>query len=423
MQSSAKQVSKQSKQDASEAWAPARGSGIRFFEDHSRPSPYFAQWRDPDAPPGSRRYKTLSFRVASDRERFAKQKLSDLATLGPSALSSADPAKLALWRKFEEIVGGPHIDPLQVAFEWRQARNGNTAGTARLTVAELVNRYHSARARDGKSIEAIRHQRLHHKTLSAFFGTQAIAEISPDLIRKWLGSLLNSKTGEPITSPVTLRDYRKSAASLFEFAANNGLILRNPVRAVHPPTVIKDAIEILTVEQTAQLFAANLNQPIIGRLALEAFAGFRYSSAARCQASHINFSDKGVELPASLHKSRRRKYVEGHPANLWAWLNHAPASCWAVSERNYLKLKADAFTRAGIVNPGNALRKGFCTYHLAAYQDATKTAFLLQHRSPTMLYQEYNGVAVKASGLRYFTVTPSTCAEMARQTLPTPPPG
>lgn len=406
MQPKATQPATQSNPALPTEWHPPRGSGFRFFTKPNRPSPFFFQWRDPDAPPGSRSVKMLAFPTPAARERFAKQKLSEFATFGPSVLASCEPAKLATWRKFEEIVG-PDVDPVTVAFEWKQFKAAKPHASDSITITKLVEKYRAARNKDGKSAEAIRHQRLHHNTLASYFAETPIGRITPDDIRAWLGSLVNSKTGQRIVSNVTKKDYRKSANALFTFADHNGFLLKNPVLAVKPPAVVEDDVVILTPEQTARLFAINKAQPCIGRLALEAFAGFRYSSAARLRREHINFEDRGVELPAALHKSRRRKYVEGHPDNLWAWLKHAPADCWDMTERQYLKEKSNAFIRAGIENPGNCLRKGFCSYHLAAYRNATLTAFLLQHRSPTMLYAEYNGVATQAQGFKVFSILPS----------------
>lgn len=54
----------------------------------------------------------------------------------------------------------------------------------------------------------------------------------------------------------------------------------------------------------------------------------------------------------------------------------------------------------------NVLRHSFATYHLAACKDAAKTAVLLTHRNPSMLYQFYKGRASEAEGKAYFEIGP-----------------
>ena len=47
-----------------------------------------------------------------------------------------------------------------------------------------------------------------------------------------------------------------------------------------------------------------------------------------------------------------RHYIDGLPANLWAWLKAAPADAWTLTERQYLALKSQAFTLAQVTSPG-----------------------------------------------------------------------
>jgi hypothetical protein len=124
--------------------------------------------------------------------------------------------------------------------------------------------------------------------------------------------------------------------------------------------------------------------------------------------------ERGVVMPGSKHKSGRRHYVDGYPDNLWAWVRHAPDACWDVNARMYLNLKAEAFARAGVENPGNVLRHSFCTYHVAMHKDAARTAVLLTHRGTAMLYSRYKGRATEADGRAYFSIVPGVMEDLAR---------
>ena len=50
---------------------------------------------------------------------------------------------------------------------------------------------------------------------------------------------------------------------------------------------------------------------------------------------------------------------------------------------------------AGVTHPGNVLRRSFCSYHVAANKDAARTAVILCHANPSMLYQHYKGRATE----------------------------
>lgn len=84
-----------------------------------------------------------------------------------------------------------------------------------------------------------------------------------------------------------------------------------------------------------------------------------------------------------------------------------------MSARQYLTLKREAFERAGLKGEGraeeplrNVLRHSFASYHVAAYRDAARTALLLTHRNPTILYSHYKGRATQADALAYFAIVP-----------------
>jgi integrase len=148
-------------------------------------------------------------------------------------------------------------------------------------------------------------------------------------------------------------------------------------------------------------------------LALEAFAGLRFSSALRLEKTDIKFEGRGILLPAHKIKTRRRHYIDGLPENLWSWLEVATPACWAMQSSEWMHMKTRLFTDAGVPHPRNCLRHSFCTYHVAAYKDPGKTATILCHRNQQKLWSNYNGVARASDGNSYFTITPQTAAALA----------
>jgi len=226
-------------------------------------------------------------------------------------------------------------------------------------------------------------------------------DLTPSEIREWLNAL---PFGE-----VTKRNHYKRVRAFFTWARMEGLATVNPCEGIRSPAREVDDVSVLSVEDTAKLFktANKLRPQMCARLALEAFAGLRFSSAARLVKADVNFADKGITLPAAKLKTRKRHYIDGLPENLWKWLRTTPEEAWALTERQYLALKSEAFRLAGVRNPGNVLRHSFCSYHVAMHKDAARTAVILCHASPSTLYQHYKGRATASDATRYFEISPS----------------
>jgi hypothetical protein len=77
-----------------------------------------------------------------------------------------------------------------------------------------------------------------------------------------------------------------------------------------------------------------------------------------------------------------------------------------MTPRQYLEAKTAAFVRADVPHPHNCLRHGFASYHVAAFNDPSKTSVILCHKSPKMLWDTYKGMAKQPDGLAYFKITP-----------------
>jgi hypothetical protein len=361
--------------------------GVSLEHREGRRLPWVLRWRD-----GAGR-KSASY--ASEQEAMKMAARIDKARASGSI--TARPADLAKWRAFAEITGG--ADPVEVA-RWYIGQRTERS----ITLAGLIDAFAAMRRRAGLPYST--HMQLHFRRAVESLGAgRKLEAITPAMIERWAGGLTNPDTGEPM-EPVTVRHHLKSLRCLLAHAVAIRAIEANPCDAVPVPRPIADDVSVLTLEHAQALFRANRDSLCVGRLALEAFGGLRYTSAARLQAGEILRPDRAIVMPASKHKSGRRQYVEGYPDNLWAWIEHAHPICWELSQRAYLKAKGEAFTRAGVPHPHNVLRHSFCSYHVALHRDAARTAVLLTHRNPAMLYQHYRGKATSSDAAAYFAIVP-----------------
>ena len=371
-----------------ERWQPPRGIRYEFRED--RPgAPFFLHWRES----GVRRAVAYSSEAA--REKAAKALAEKRGEHGADVLTF-DPKEWRVWLAFKQTIGD--VDPLRVAHEWL-ATNRRAAEFATLTICEASARYLAAREADGIAAGTLCHAKKDMQRFVQQFGDRTL-DLSPGEIRAWLNAL---PFGE-----VTRRNHYKRVRAFFTWARLENLTNSNPCEAIKSPARDADEVSVISVEDARKLFetARKLRPQVCAKLALEAFAGLRFSSAARLVKADVNFVDRGITLPASKIKTRKRHYIDGLPANLWKWLTTAPESAWTLTERQYLALKSDTFRLAGVENPGNVLRHSFCSYHVAQNKDAARTAVVLCHANPRMIYQHYKGRTTASDAVQYFRITP-----------------
>ena len=214
-------------------------------------------------------------------------------------------------------------------------------------------------------------------------------------------------------APVTKKTYAKHGRTLWKWMVKRGYARTNIFEDVPVPQVVEVEPGFLSVEDMAALFrTAQAEFPVaVAYLALGAFAGIRSSAMVRMDVKeHVRFEQKGILITGDVAKNSRRQFVDGHPDNLWLWLNwcrkKAPAG-FALGKREWDVLRAQVAKKAGVVMPHNALRHSFCTYHVALSGDAGKTATLLTHRgNVAILYEHYKGNAAKGEAREYFKIRP-----------------
>lgn len=363
-------------------WKPPRG--IRVCRIGNRASPFAVYWRFE----GTRQSKF--FKTESDQLRFAKKLASEKDRHGVTALAwnSKD---FEEWKLFKDLLGDVPVKDLLDCW----TRFGQDSGGE--FIQDLIPKFLMEKEAKGVSNDSMTAYKNHLARFGEYFSGRRMDAVKSEDIWHWLQSL-NFES-------VTRANHRKSVRTFYNWANIRGYARTNPAKAVEDDKTNKD-IEILTIEEGKQFFAANRNSVAVGRFALEAFGMLRYSSAKRLRLDHINWQDCGITLPAARLKTRKRKYVDGHPDNLWQWLRHASPDCWQLTERQYQEEKVRAFDRAGVPHPHNCFRHSACTYHYAAYKDPGLTASLMAHTNLQTMEQFYRGRATHADGLRWFEISP-----------------
>lgn len=349
----------------------------------------------------------MSYEDETARELAARELADKRATFGTEVLTF-DQREWRRWLEFKEQAGG--LDPFVILAEWKQAKAGAPAQVVEaVAVHDAVAKYFEFRHREKLSPDTVRHIKKHVvDRFGARFAGKQVREITADQLEAWLDSLVSSKgplKGKPV-DPLTRRHHRKDVNTFFDFCWRKQWIDRNPCELVAVPQVQEEDVQLLTVEEGRRLFKENADQPVVARLALEAFGFLRASSAGRLKKEHVNFAERGIRMPGAEHKSGKTKFRQGHPDNLWAWLARATDETWAMSWWEYRNEKGKAFARAKIDGGSeNRLRRTCLSAHLAWQKNQPLTSYLAQHRH-TSTTDIYLGVMTEADGKRWFEIQP-----------------
>ncbi len=366
-------------------WTPPRG--IRLVHRKEKKKPYFVAVYKKER--GA--YETFSFATEADQIRYAR------ITAENRNVPPVDMAKWGRFCEFERKIGG--IENLKDVE--RHFLNRPQFDT--ILLKDAVEQFVRDKGREGIDYGTVKRYDSYLGRFSNSFSGYNLTDFHEDDISEWIQRL---EVGRKPMKPLTKDNYRKFLKTFFRWAVLKRFILDNPMDRVPALKPQPEIAKILAVEDGKKLFENSKGSDCIGRLALEAFAGLRYSSAKEITVEDLIFEEQGIHLPASKIKTRKRFYVDGFPGNLWDWLEYAPEECWALKPRQYQEAKRHAFIRAGIPHPRNCLRHSFATYHVAAFKNVGETATILCHTNLSMLNRHYRGMATHRQGVEWFEIRP-----------------
>jgi len=274
-----------------------------------------------------------------------------------------------------------------------------------ITSKEAIDEYlkeKKALGRDTNYHRAIRN--ILHRLRARF--PASFAEWSEIVARAWVFELVAD------FSPVTVRNHIKASSAFCNWTVERKYIRENIFAKIQIPDVILPEPGFLKVPEIKKLLqtAREKYPSAVAYIALGAFAGIRSSASARLDLSALDFKKRGILIRADQAKNKRRVYLDGYEPNLWLWLEWAKKNAprgFTLTKRQWDSMRGKVAESAGVKMPKNAFRHSFCTYHVALYGDAGKTATLLTHRgNVSILYEHYRGNAGKEQAKEYFNIKP-----------------
>ena len=264
------------------------------------------------------------------------------------------------------------------------------------TVLEVVNEMLNVKARNLISDSYLWQLRHCFTLFSRGRSRRPLGSIEVREMEQWLESAE--------VSPRTVRGRIQYIRALFKFAQRRGYVERNPALALELPREEpkEPGTTVHTPDQVKAVLAAALAQDpgTAKALAIRYFAGLRSAELERLEPEkEINLERGRIEITAAKSKTRRRRFVTIQD-NLAAWLALEADIPGDLEKRITL-----VWQRAKVPWPRNVTRHSFCSYHLARWENAARTALQAGH-SEQMLFSHYHDLVTPEAAAEFWGIVP-----------------
>jgi integrase/recombinase XerD len=258
------------------------------------------------------------------------------------------------------------------------------AGNASASVADAINDFLVAKARAHKSDRYLRALKNSLSKFAAGRCHQPLDAVTAEQIELWLM--------ESGWAPRTQNGYLLDVRTLYNFARRRGYCRENPANIVEERTEGDRQIHVHTPEQVEQVMALALafDVNVCRCLSLRYFGGLRAVEAENQSETNIYPSENLLKVTRAKKNTRASRPVTILPV-LHVWLDvggSLPLHDVSVRMGKFGKI----VKAAGIPWGNNQPRHSFCSYHLAMWQNAARTAYEAGH-SEQMLFAQYHATS------------------------------
>lgn len=234
-----------------------------------------------------------------------------------------------------------------------------------------------------------------------------VRAIAPLMAQKWFSSIKGS--------PTTRAGWHRYASGFFSWCVDMEISERNPLRRVAAPRA-ESRSGVLTAEQISTILNEKMSDPLRAWFLLGAFAGLRSIEVRR-----MSWDDIDAKVGEIFIRKETSKQSSGLPERIVDFTKPLKKrkeffakKTGAIVCVNSLRLYRERMALVARLHeekkvpwpllPENALRHSFATYHLAACQDAQKTAHQLGHSSAKMVREVYAIPARRADSAAWWAV-------------------
>lgn len=340
--------------------------------------------------------KETSAKVYQKRclEAQAKRKPADLRDLDESSRHEVL-AALAKLRSYNATI------TQAVDFFLKHAKPDN----ANATIGEVMEEFREAKTKAGMSKKYI--QTSWNTFFVPFknkFKDCMMSELTADDCEAYIYA---SKTWNATTK----RSHIRHLSVLCNYAVERGCLGYNPFSKVIKPKrpASTSSERVATVDNVIKLLRHALEndyKPECAALVLILFCGVRTDEVARITWDSVRLDEEkpAVHLYDNVTKTGKTR-INIIPSNALEWLNLLRSTGPVVSS-SYESRMRSLRKNAKAEFKQNSARISFASYHIARFEDAPKTAFMLGHDNPTLLYNTYKALVTKNEAERFWRITP-----------------
>lgn len=273
--------------------------------------------------------------------------------------------------------------------------NGRPAVDPTTTLVELCNEFLIAKARGGRSERYVRQMRTVFLSFSKGRSKVPVGQITLADIEKWIyGQDWAARTRRGNLSALRI---------LWSWGIRRGLAVHDPTRGVEIASGVGERpVSVHSPEDVRRVLvtAKGLNLDVMRHLAVRYFCGLRSAEAHRIRELDVLHEDGLVLVSAANSKTRARRLVT-ISANLREWM--ALGGVLRPMSPNTIQA---VIRQSGVPWPHNVTRHTFVSCHLAAGQNAGKTAVEAGH-SESVLFRHYRALVTKRQADEFWSIVPT----------------
>ena len=262
-----------------------------------------------------------------------------------------------------------------------------------ISLEEAVNEFvlaKTAKKLRPRSIKSLKN-RLARMVLKMGEGT-LVHNISLPLLQKCI---------DPSWGSRSIVNFRLVASNFFGWCSEKRYCLGNIGEQIEEPMGLDEKPPMfLTVDEVRETLerTRKICPDLLPYVAISIFGGVRNGELQRLMWDDVKLTQGVIDVPAIKAKTRSRRLVTIQP-NLKAWMELGgklpPGNAL---QRQWKLVKPARYEVDG-------MRRTFCSYHLAMFESAGKTAMEAGHRE-SVLYKHYRGLVTKEDAVKFWNIFP-----------------
>ena len=238
-----------------------------------------------------------------------------------------------------------------------------------------------------------------------------VATITPEMIESWIDAGgIRGNEWKATTKRASLARVR----GFFAWCIRKDYVSSNPALKLEGFIVHDHEPVILKLDQVVQFLEVTKEHDpaLLTPASLNLFCGIRPSEVRRMNQGNISLADREIELKGRQTKTRDRRFVDISDNGI-EWLKLGGKMPLANLNHRWHALIIEAKAALGFEKwPHDCLRHSFCSYYLAAHENAAKTALQAGH-TETILFKHYRKLVKKEQAEKFWNIFPEKTEKLA----------